>query len=77
MGYLQAARMLAAAAKNRQPPTAELAALAADSTAAEAPQEMEIDGEAGPHSCSDASLDHTGESGLKPCLHAACRVPTV
>lgn len=45
VGYLQAARMLAAAAKTKQPPTAELAALAADGAAAEAEQEMEIDGE--------------------------------
>jgi hypothetical protein len=44
VAYLQAARMLAAAAKKKQPPTAELAALAPNGAAPQAPQEMEIDG---------------------------------
>ena len=44
VGYLQAARMLAAAAAKRQPPTEELAALAPNGAAPQAPQEMDIDG---------------------------------
>ena len=44
MGYLQAARMLAAAAAKAQPPTEELAALAPNGAAPQAPQEMDIDG---------------------------------
>ena len=44
VGYLQAARMLAAAAAKAQPPTEELAALAPNGAAAQAPQEMDIDG---------------------------------
>jgi hypothetical protein len=49
VGYLQAARMLAAAAAKAQPPTEELAALAPNGAAPsgaapQAPQEMDIDG---------------------------------
>ncbi len=46
LGYLQAARMLAAAAAGRQPPVAQMAALGADDAAADtdAPEAMELDG---------------------------------
>lgn len=46
LGYLQAARMLAAGAAGRQPPVAQMAALGADDAAADtdAPEAMELDG---------------------------------
>ena len=47
MAFLQASRMVAAAVAGGQPPTAQMAALAAEeaeAAAAHAPQEMDIDG---------------------------------
>jgi hypothetical protein len=69
VGYLQAARMLAAAAKRKQPPTAELAALAADGAAAQAEQEMDIDGAA------HLSSQHLHQNDILVCratLGAGC-----